>query len=51
MKIAITGHDGFIGTHLLNTLIYKKGFEKNSIIWNWEALDSVKLLLIAIRIY
>ena len=32
MKIAITGHDGFIGTHLLNTLIYKKGFEKNSII-------------------
>ena len=32
MKIAITGHDGFIGSHLLNTLIYKKGFEKNSFI-------------------
>lgn len=32
MKIAITGHDGFLGTHLLNTLIYKKGFKKNSFI-------------------
>jgi nucleoside-diphosphate-sugar epimerase len=28
MKIAITGHDGFIGTHLLNTLIYKKVLKK-----------------------
>lgn len=31
MKIAITGHKGFIGKHLINTLIYKLNFDKKSL--------------------
>lgn len=31
MKIAITGHDGFIGKHLTNTLIYKLNYDLDDI--------------------
>ncbi len=31
MKIAISGYKGFIGMHLVNTLIHIKNFEKNNI--------------------
>ena len=31
MKIAITGYTGFIGKHLVNTLLYKNNFNKDNI--------------------